>query len=218
MLVIFDCDGVLIDSEHIAARIEAKAANSLGHPIKEEEILEEFVGKPSRFIWEKVSRDLGMPLPEGFLEQHKRDLEDIFAKELVAINGIFSALERLKAPKCVASSTEKSKLLKNLETVKLLDFFGESVFSASQVERAKPFPDLFLFAAQTMGYSSQRCLVIEDSVPGVIAAREANMTVIGFLGGSHIRSGHGDKLKAHGALEVFDNMENLNEIISQFGL
>jgi HAD superfamily hydrolase (TIGR01509 family) len=214
MLIIFDCDGVLIDSEHIAARIESRAANSLGHPISEEEILEEFVGRPSRFIWEKVAAELGKDLPPDFLSNHKVEMARAFEKELEPITGISAALEILPFAKCVASSTEKSKLIINLMTTKLFGYFGDNVFSASQVERAKPFPDLFLFAAKSMGFAPKECLVIEDSVAGVSAARSANMTVIGFLGGSHIKSGHGEKLIACGAKAVFNTMDELNEIIS----
>lgn len=218
MLIIFDCDGVLIDSEHIAAKLEAKAANSLGHPITEDEILEQFVGKPSRFIWEKVSKELGAPLPDGFLERHKKELEDAFSRELLPIRGVKDVIEKCAFQKCVASSTEKSKLIQNLKTTGLLGAFGQNVFSASQVERAKPFPDLFLFAAKTMGFEPKDCLVIEDSVAGVCAARAANMEVIGFLGASHIKIGHKEKLLENGAKTVFDNMESLNQIIANHAL
>ena len=216
MLIIFDCDGVLIDSEHIAARIESKAANSLGHPITVEEILDQFVGRPSRYIWEKVAHDLGKELPQDFISKHQVELANAFKNELLPIFGISEALAKLPFAKCVASSTEKSKLIINLKTTNLLRHFGENVFSASQVERAKPFPDLFLFAAQTMGFEPKECLVIEDSVAGVCAARAADMAVIGFIGGSHVRGGQKEKLLANGAIDTFESMACLNDIISSY--
>lgn len=219
MLIIFDCDGVLIDSELICARVEAEDANELGHPITAQEILENYVGRPSRLLWEAIEKDLGTPLKPDFMERHKARLAQVFANELEQIPDVVSVLDFLRSQKihsiCVASSTEKSKLVTNLKTTALFEYFGESVFSASEVARPKPHPDVFLFAANKMGFAAENCLVIEDSLAGVRAAKAANMKPIGFLGASHIKTSHGSALIANGAIQVFTNMLALPAIIAR---
>ncbi|KAF0115258.1 MAG: putative haloacid dehalogenase-like hydrolase [Hyphomonadaceae bacterium] len=219
MLIIFDCDGVLIDSELICARVEAEDANALGHPITAQEILENYVGRPSRLLWEAIENDLGAPLTPDFMERHKTRLAQIFANELEQIEGVANVLNHLREGKrhsiCVASSTEKSKLITNLKTTALFQYFGENVFSASEVARPKPHPDVFLFAANKMGFAPEECLVIEDSLAGIRAAKAANIKSIGFLGASHIQTGHGSELTANGAVQVFTNMLALPAIIAR---
>lgn len=219
MLIIFDCDGVLIDSETICARVEAEDANELGHPISAAEILRDYVGRPSRLLWEAIEHDLGEPLSEDFKARHKARLAQVFAEELKSIIGVESVLQGLLSENnhaiCVASSTEKSKLITNLKTTALFEYFGENVFSASEVARPKPDPDVFLFAASKMGYAPHECLIIEDSLAGIRAANAANIKSIGFLGASHIQTGHGSALSANGAVLVFTNMMALPAIIAR---
>jgi HAD superfamily hydrolase (TIGR01509 family) len=219
MLIIFDCDGVLIDSEHICARVEAEDANQLGHPITAVEILRTYVGRPSRLLWEAIENDLGVPLSNEFMARHKLRLAKAFANELLPIEGVANVLRDLLQSNehsvCVASSTEKSKLITNLETTALLDFFGENVFSASEVARPKPYPDVFLYAASKMGFAPEECLIVEDSVAGIRAASAANIRSIGFLGASHIQTGHGSDLVANGAVGIFSSMLALPSIISR---
>lgn len=217
MLVIFDCDGVLIDSEIVAARLEAEAITELGLPMSAETICARFAGTTTKEVWRTLERELGRPLPEGFFEAHIAHVREVFSRELEAIPGARRAVERLSLPYCVASSTRLPALIDNLATCGLADLFDGNVYSASQVRRPKPAPDVFLFAASQMGADPSDCLVIEDSVAGVTAARRAGMTVIGFLGGSHVTAGHDEKLLAAGASALFSRMDGLGDVIAAHG-
>ncbi len=214
MLVIFDCDGVLIDSEIVAARLEAEAISELGLPMTAETICARFAGTTTKEVWQTLERELGRPLPDGFFEAHLAHVREVFSRELEAIPGARRAVERLALPCCVASSTRMPALIDNMATCGIADLFDGHVFSASQVKRAKPAPDVFLFAASQMGADPADCLVIEDSVAGVTAARRAGMAVVGFVGGSHITSGHADRLRAAGAAEIFAHMDGLEAIVA----
>ena len=214
MLVIFDCDGVLIDSEIVAARLEAEAVTELGLPMTAETICARFAGVTTRQVWQTLEQELGRPLPPGFFEAHLAHVRDVFSRDLEAIPGARAAVEALDRPYCVASSTQLPSLITNLGTAGLVDLFAGNIFSASQVKRAKPAPDVFMFAASQMGADPADCLVIEDSVAGVTAARRAGMKVVGFTGGSHVTAGHAEKLLAVGAVETFAHMDRLAEMIA----
>jgi len=217
MLVIFDCDGVLIDSEIVAARLEAEAITGLGLPMTAEDICRRFAGTTTREVWATLERELGRPLPAGFFETHLAHVREVFSRELEAIAGARAAVEAVAATGtgyCVASSTQLSSLITNLGTAGLVDLFDGHVFSASQVKRAKPAPDVFLFAASQMGADPADCVVVEDSVAGVTAARRAGMPVVGFVGGSHITAGHDERLRAAGAGAIFSRMGELSAVLS----
>lgn len=208
-LFIFDCDGVLIDSEIIASRIEAQVANELGHPITAQEICEKYMGMPHRILWEAIFQELQRPMPNDFMKIQRQRLIDAFQSELKPIDKVSKVLEEIGRQKCVASSTNKTQLIENLKTTNLYHFFGEAIFSVSEVEKPKPHPDIFLYSAKKMGFKPKDCLVIEDSVPGVCAAISAGMNVIGFLGGAHITHNHGNALLENGAIAVFENFEEI---------
>lgn len=214
-LIIFDCDGVLIDSEIVAARLEAEAITELGLPMTAETICTRFAGTTTKEVWQTLERELGRPLPPGFFETHLAHVREVFARELEPIPGARVAVEGLDVPFCVASSTRMPALLANLATCGLADLFDGRVFSASQVKRAKPAPDVFMFAASQMGADPADCLVIEDSVAGVTAARRAGMTVAGFIGGSHVTAGHDARLTAAGAAEIFSRLADLPAIVAR---
>jgi HAD superfamily hydrolase (TIGR01509 family) len=214
MLVIFDCDGVLIDSEIVVARLEAEAMTSLGLPMTVETVCARFAGTTTKEVWETVAREIGRPLPSGFLEAHLAHVREVFARELQPIPGARTAVEALGIPCCVASSTRLPALLDNIATCGLLDLFDGRIFSASQVKRPKPAPDVLMYAASQMGADPADCLVIEDSVAGVSAACRAGMTVVGFLGGGHVTAGLADRLSAAGATSVFSRMAELPRILS----
>lgn len=214
MLVIFDCDGVLIDSEIVAARLEAEAITSLGLPMTAETICTRFAGTTTREVWATLEGELGRPLPPGFLESHLAHVRDVFSRELEAIPGARRAVEALDLPYCVASSTRLPALLDNLGTAGLVDLFDGRAFSASQVKRPKPAPDVFLLAASQMGADPADCLVVEDSVAGVGAAVRAGMAVAGFVGASHVGAGHAATLRAAGAAAIFARMDDLGEIVA----
>ena len=217
MLIIFDCDGVLIDSEIVAARLEAEAITELGLPTTAEEICRRFAGTTTREVWATLERELGRPLPDGFFEAHLAHVRDVFSRELEPIAGARAAVEAVAAsgtPFCVASSTLLPSLITNLGTAGLVDLFDGHVYSASQVKRAKPAPDVFLFAASQMGADPDDCVVVEDSVAGVTAARRAGMPVVGFVGGSHVTAGHDGRLKAAGARAIFSDMRDLDATLA----
>ncbi len=201
-LIIFDCDGVLIDSELIACRVSATCLAEIGIPITVEEIIERYVGISATAMLADLAARSGMPLPVGFAENVRRCLMRCFESELVAMPGVHPVLSAITSPICVASSSAPERLRYTLSLVGLLSRFEPHIFSATQVARGKPAPDLFLFAAAQMGVEPRNCLVIEDSVAGVRAAASAGMQVIGFAGGSHCRRGHSERLRDAGAAKV----------------
>ena len=214
MLVIFDCDGVLIDSEIVVARLEAEAMTGLGLPISVETVCARFAGTTTKEVWETVERELGRPLPAGFLEAHLAHVRDVFARELKPVPGAHAMVEALDLPCCVASSTRLPALIDNLATCGLAHLFDGRIYSASQVKRAKPAPDVFLFAASQMGADPADCLVIEDSVAGVTAARRAGMNVVGFVGAGHVTVGLADRLRAAGAAEIFATHTDVPRVVA----
>ena len=183
-LVIFDCDGVLVDSERLAVRVEAELLTSLGWPLTEHDILERFVGRTDAYQRDAIAAALGRPVPEW--DQLYRDrLHDAFHAELVAVEGIAAALDELdrrRVPTCVASSGTHEKMRVTLGLTGLHTRFDGRIFSSSEVAHGKPAPDLFLHAAATMGVAPDRCVVVEDSRSGVAAARAAHMRCLGFAG------------------------------------
>jgi beta-phosphoglucomutase-like phosphatase (HAD superfamily) len=212
-LVIFDCDGVLVDSELISCRAHSEMLTRHGYPITSDEVLARFLGVSDREARLIIEAELGRDLPGDFEVQVKQATLQFYAGDLQAISYVGEAIGTIGLPKCVASSGTPEKIQHGLICAGLYDLLAPNIFSASQVERGKPAPDLFLFAAEQMQVAPQRCLVIEDSLPGIAGARAARMTVLGFHGGSHCRSGHGDALRAAGAAVAFDDMRQLPGLI-----
>jgi HAD superfamily hydrolase (TIGR01509 family) len=215
--VIFDCDGVLIDSELLSVRADAACFAEAGFPVTAEEIRERYVGIAQAAMEADIAARHGQALPADFAERHRRRLREIFEAELVAIAGVETVLDSLCCPVCVASSSSPERLQHALSLVGLYDRFAPNVFSAAMVARGKPAPDLFLYAATQFGMAPQRCLVVEDSLVGIEAACAAGMTAIGFCGGSHCRPGHDQRLKARGAALAVADMADLAEAIRRLG-
>jgi HAD superfamily hydrolase (TIGR01509 family) len=212
-LVIFDCDGVLVDSEVISCRAHAETLTRHGYPITEEQVLHRFLGVSDREARQTIEREIGRELPADFEAQVKQATLKFYAGDLKAIAGVAAAIAAIDLPKCVASSGTPEKIRHGLECAGLHEQLAPHIFSATQVKRGKPAPDLFLFAAEQMRAAPERCLVIEDSVPGVTGAVAAGMTVLGFHGGSHCQPGHADKLRDAGATVVFDDMRQLPDLV-----
>jgi len=212
-LVIFDCDGVLVDSEVISCRAHAETLTRHGFPITEEQVLERFLGRSMRQSIREVEAELGSRLPDDFHAQVYAEIFRLFAISLRATPHIHEALARISVPACVASSGPPEKISTSLNHVGLYDRFAPNIFSAVQVRNGKPAPDLFLFAAEQMQAAPARCLVIEDSLAGIDGALAAGMTVLGFHGGSHCGQGYGDRLLAAGAAAVFDDMRELPDLV-----
>jgi len=214
VLVIFDCDGVLIDSEVIFCAVDADALTQLGYPTQASDLLERFVGVSHHEAWGQLAAELGLDLPDNWVESILRECDRRFATELVAVPGTVATLQAIGESGhavCVASSTELGRLRTNLANAGILSQVEPWVFSASQVKRPKPAPDVFMFAAAQMGFDPSEILVIEDSVAGVTAARRAGMQVLGFTGGSHAYDSLGPRLVAAGAQATFASMAHLLE-------
>ena len=216
-LIIFDCDGVLVDSEVISCRAHADTLTRHGYPIRAEQVLERFLGRSMRQTTLEVEAELGRRLPDDFLSQTYAEIFRLFATSLEATPHIDEALDRITQPVCVASSGSPEKISASLNRTGLYDRFAPHIFSAVQVRHGKPAPDLFLFAAEQMQTAPQNCLVIEDSVAGITGAMAAGMPVLGFHGGSHCRAGYGDRLRTAGAIATFDDMRQLPGLIEQIG-
>jgi HAD superfamily hydrolase (TIGR01509 family) len=184
-LVIFDCDGVLVDSEHLSIRLDVILLERLGWPMSKAEVVERFVGRTEAAMKAEIEAHLGRDISAEwavFSEEYLR----LFAAELEPVDGIVEALDAVAAaglPMCVASSGDHAKIRRNLAKTGLLDRFEGRIFSADDVLYGKPAPDLFLRAAEVMGASPARCAVVEDSRHGVAAGRAAGMRVFGYGGG-----------------------------------
>ncbi|HYF07595.1 MAG TPA: HAD-IA family hydrolase [Acetobacteraceae bacterium] len=213
MLVIFDCDGVLVDSEAFVGRIHAEALAAAGFPLTEAEIARRFTGHTDAEMYAAIEADAGRPVPPGYHEGVKAAIERAYRRDLRAIPGVEAAIDAAPGPVCVASSSAPSKLRLGLAVTGLLPRFDPHVFSAAEVARGKPAPDLFLHAAARMGAAPGDCLVIEDSLAGVAAARAAGMRIVGFSGGSHCGPGHADRLATAGAERVFSAMADLADVL-----
>lgn len=213
-LVIFDCDGVLVDSEPISCRVHAQVLSRHGYPITAEEVRQRFLGRSARDANREVEAELGRALPEACDRERRRELLEALAREVTAVPHIHDILDRLTLPACVASSGAHDKIFTTLSRTNLHARFAPHIFSASEVARGKPAPDLFLFAAARMDRRPEDCLVVEDSVAGVTAAVAAGMGVIGYIGGSHCRPEDAGRLSAAGAPVVIDDMRELPALVA----
>ena len=208
-LVIFDCDGVLVDSERIAVRVEAEYLAELGWPLSQAEIVERFMGRTTEYMDEAIEAQLGSRLPGDWSDQFQRRYREAFAAELVPVDGVLDALDQIAVPTCVASSGSHDKLRFTLGHTGLYERFEGRIFSGYEVANGKPAPDLFLHAAARMGAGPARCAVVEDSLYGVLAARAAGMRVFGYAGGLT----PADRLEGE-ATVVFEDMRELPRLLA----
>jgi HAD superfamily hydrolase (TIGR01509 family) len=214
-LIIFDCDGVLVDSERLSIRVDAMFLDRLGWPMDQEEIVERFVGRSDADMRADIEARLSRPIPAEIDREFDRIYRDTFEKELTAVDGIVDALDAIVAaaiPICVASSGGHAKIRRSLELTGLTRYFGDRIFSAADVPRGKPAPDLFLHAASRMGAAPFRSAVIEDSAFGVAAALAAGMRAFAYAGGVT----NADRLSGPGVV-VFDDMHQLPELLGVTG-
>ena len=214
-LVIFDCDGVLVDSERIINHAHAETLRQHGYAVTAEVLAERFTGVSDADMLSTIAREHGIPTPDDY-ELRVNSLIDLRCEtDLRTTPGTHEALAALDMPVCVASSGIPSRIRTSLRIVGLLDRFEPHLFSATMVARGKPAPDLFLHAASSMGIHPGRCLVVEDSVAGVQAAIAAGMTAIGFCGGKHCRPDHADRLRQQGAISAISDMGDLLPLIGE---
>lgn len=215
-LLIFDCDGVLVDSEVLACRAVSEALAEFGLSLPIDEVAERFLGRSTKDMYAALEADWNCVLSDAVRSRIRAHSRDLFDRELQPVNDVAEALASLMGPRCVASSSGPDAIAYKLGRTDLLRCFEPTaLFSAHMVSRGKPEPDLFLHAAERMGTEPARCLVIEDSVPGVTAAKAAGMTAFGFIGASHCRAGHEDRLSAAGADLIFGEMRELPSLIAQ---
>lgn len=181
-LIIFDCDGVLVDSETLSAEVSRRVLADLGCDLSFSEVLEEFAGSSAEVFRARVAELVGRPLGTGWEDAYSDWYVEAFRSQLRAVPGIHECLEHISLPTCVASNSGHARIRDALEQTQLLARFAGRIFSAEDVERGKPEPDVFLWAARSMGVDPQDCLVVEDSVFGVRAARAAGMRVLAYAG------------------------------------
>ncbi|MBN3890860.1 MAG: HAD family hydrolase [Nostoc sp. JL31] len=203
-LVIFDCDGVLVDSEPILNRIFAETLTEAGFPITYAEVTQKFIGKSLKTCLEIIETSYNKPLPKNFVELCKEREIAPLQQELKPIPHISEVLEQITLPKCVASNSSHRHIQMVLKLTGMLHQFDSNLYSANDVSRPKPFPDVYLYAAKQMNTNPEYCAVIEDSVPGVQAASAAGMTVFGYA-----QHSDGAALAAAGAKIVFNDMRQL---------
>jgi HAD superfamily hydrolase (TIGR01509 family) len=213
-LVIFDCDGVLVDSEVISNRIFMESLAELGVALTLEEMMAFGIGKSSTTLAAAIEQEFGVTLPPGYIQGRRARIMDAFTNELLPIKGIVELLTALKLKRCVASNSHVDRVRHALTTTGLLRHLDPHIYTAAMVEQGKPAPDLFLFAARQHGVRPEQCLVIEDSLSGVAAALAAGMPVVGFVGASHIRTGHADAMRAAGCVEVFAQMDEVARFLA----
>ncbi len=199
-LIIFDCDGVLVDSEPLAAEAYERVYDKHGMSGVGADIIAQCIGMKQADILVKIRELTGHRFPDEAHDDIWAETKQLFTEKLAETEGLRHFLERMPAARCVASSSSLERIHHSLEITGLAPFFGEAIFSSSMVRRGKPAPDIFLHAAAKMEADPSRCAVIEDSPFGVEGAVAAGMTAIGYTGGGHTYDGHGDRLKACGAV------------------
>lgn len=219
-LIIFDCDGVLVDSEVIAAQVDAVLLTEAGYPIEAEEVGERFAGLTWQDILLTVEREAGIPISASLLDKSEKLLDERLKNEVQPIEDIVEIVSALGLPKCICSNSTNARLELMLKRVGLYDLFAPNIFSSREVgtKKPKPAPDVFLYAAKQFGVDPADVIVIEDSAHGIHGARAAGMRVIGFTGGAHTYPGHADKLTDAGAETVIHRHKDLPGVIEALSI
>lgn len=217
-LVIFDCDGTLMDSEMIASECEVEVLAEYGATLSAKEFSHRFAGTSSEFVKATMEEELGRSLPDDHIKTVKNKMKEKLWREVKAMPGAHDVLDRLDQARCVCSNADMEKLKIELTRGELWDRFRPYVFSAHDLEsnKRKPEPDIFLHAAKEFDVDPKNCAVIEDSVAGIQAGKRAGMRVIGFVGGSHTYPGHADVLTEAGAETVVRRLIDIIPIIDAF--
>ena len=205
--VIFDCDGVLVDSEPIANQVLVEMANELGADIDLDYALKNFKGTSIQRCQEQIAELIPVRLPDNFLPNFRERSFESFRQNIQPVKGIAEVLEKLQIPFCVASSGPENKIRLNLELTGLLSHFENNIFSCFTIKKWKPDPAVFLWAAETMGFEPEECIVIEDSMSGVNAALSGGFDVFGFTAHDY----H-DELEGQATL-TFNNMSQLLDLL-----
>lgn len=215
--LIFDFDGVIADSEAIANSVLAETVTGLGHATSLDQSLARYAGRRWADAIAEIEAAIGQPLPPNFSADLKRATLDRFRTDLREVSGAADFIRRFAhIPRCIASSSSIDRLQLCLSVLGMEAEFGDHVYSADMVARGKPHPDIFLLAAEKLGVSPDRCLVIEDSTGGIQAAVAAGMTAVGLCAASHIREGHDVRLRDAGAVHLARSWREAEEIAARF--
>jgi HAD superfamily hydrolase (TIGR01509 family) len=214
-LILFDCDGVLVDSEIIAAEVESKLLRDSGFDITAEDMCIRFAGMDWKSILLTIEQEADIPVSAQLLDKSEKLLDAALLRRVKMIEGVRYALAKITEQRCICSNSSTPRLDLMLTKVGLKPYFEGHIYSAKDLgpDRTKPKPDIYLFGAKQFGVDPSRCLVIEDSVHGVHAARAAGMRVIGFTGGSHTYPTHADRLTDAGAETVISRMVELPQMV-----
>ena len=213
-LIIFDFDGVVVDSEHLSSAVHAETLQQVGMPLSPEDFGNQFTGLDFGSMMDKLAQDYGRDKAERFAATIEANYADRMQAELQLMPHMLSFLQTTKLAFCIASNSKMARLINNQQATDIADIFSGKTYSADMVKHPKPAPDLFQHAAQQMGFEPAACLVIEDGAHGIKAANAAGIRSIGFTGGSHCKDGHAKRLANAGALHVFNDMSELANIIS----
>ncbi|MFT3987809.1 HAD family hydrolase [Aestuariivirga sp.] len=216
-LVIFDCDGVLVDSEMLSASVLMGMMQEEGLPVTTETFQRDFLGRSFASAATRVLERFGRPLPDDFQMRYRARLLAKMEKELKPMAGVKEVLDNMTAPYCLATSSSIERLTVSLAATGLAPYFEGRCFTAAQVKNGKPAPDLFLHAAARMGADPSACLAIEDSEMGIRAAQAAGIAVWHFAGGAHIHAGYRLPNELHPD-EVIHGMDQLGKYFSKLGL
>lgn len=212
-LVIFDCDGVLVDSEGLSAGVLIALLADHGVAVDFDHFCARFLGRSFPTVAAGIRADFDVALPPDFEATYRARLLEAFTRHLKASPGIEAVLAAMDVPFCLATSSSPPRCLHSLRMTGLLRHFEGRIFTASEVPRGKPHPDLFLHAAARMGAEPSCCLVIEDSLPGIAAARAAGMAVIRYTGGSHLRT---RRLRHDADVRVFAEWEAFPRMLARW--
>lgn len=211
-----DCDGVIIDSEIVAASVMARYISSFGIPITVEEYLSRYAGQTFSGIMTKLSKEHGFDLPENYITQITDQYKEAAKTEDKPIKGTKEAYEAIDLPKAIISNSYKEQINHAVDFTGLRGEFGNRVYSGVEsVDNPKPAPDVYLFAAKDLGVDPSKVVVIEDSVSGVKSGLAAGMYVIGFIGASHLTNNHEHTLKTLGVENVIQDMSELPALIER---
>jgi len=214
-LILFDCDGVLVDSEIIAAEVESKLLRESGFDITAEDMCIRFAGMDWKSILLTIEQEADIPISAQLIDKSEKLLDAALARRVKMIDGVRYALAKLTEQRCICSNSSSARLDMMLSKLGLKPFFEGHIYSAKDLgpDRTKPRPDIYLHGAKQFGVEPAHCLVVEDSVHGVHAARAAGMRVIGFTGGSHTYPTHADRLIDAGAETVIARMVELPQMV-----
>ncbi|MCP3056246.1 HAD family hydrolase [Aurantimonas marianensis] len=218
LLVIFDCDGVLVDSEIIAAAVQAEMLTEHGIEVDAAEFATRYAGLTWPLVMERLTAETGTRFPEDFSARIDAEIDRRLGSDVEEIAGARTALDLIALPRCICSNSSSQRLELELEHVGLWDYFHPHIFSAPEVgtRKVKPAPDVFLHACEAFGVSPRAAIVIEDSVHGVAAASTAGCRVVGFTGGRHTHLGHAESLSESGAETVISRLADFPAVVTAF--